>query len=154
MLGHIVQVKEKMKRWKVVDQRRKLKFLQTMLAFFSDLKSPRLKFLFSKKVTKFDEIFTVHLKLWCSQCQIDGKDLVNFCGLLRKQKLYHRDHPYITSAHFCTFLTHPPYVSIERQQKWPFLLTPPTQSTISNPVPISTWKYYLVNDWFEMSDTS
>ena len=33
-----------------------------------------------------------------------------------------RDHPYITSAHFWTFLTHPPYVirnCTERQQKLP-----------------------------------
>ena len=47
-----------------------------------------LKFMFSKKATKFDEIFTVDLTL-CSKCQIDGADLVNFCGLLRKRELYH-----------------------------------------------------------------
>ena len=46
-----------------------------------------LKFMFSKKATKFDEIFTVDLTL-CSKCQIDGEDFVNFCGLLRKHKLY------------------------------------------------------------------
>ena len=36
-----------------------------------------LKFMFSKKGTKFDEIFTVDLKL-CGKCQIDGEDFVNF----------------------------------------------------------------------------
>ena len=43
----------------------------------------KLKFMFSKKATKFDKIFTVHLTL-CSKCQIDGEDFVNFCGLLGK----------------------------------------------------------------------
>ena len=46
-----------------------------------------LKFMFSKKATKIDEIFTVNLTL-CNKCQIDGEDYVNFCGLLRKHKLY------------------------------------------------------------------
>ena len=45
-----------------------------------------LKFLFFKKATKIDEIFTVYLTLTTS-CQIDGEDFVNFCGL-RKHKLY------------------------------------------------------------------
>ena len=45
------------------------------------------KFMFSKMATKIDEIFTVYLSL-CSKCQIDGEDFVNFCGLLRKHKLY------------------------------------------------------------------
>ena len=48
-----------------------------------------VKFLFSKKATKIDEIFTVDLIL-CSKCQIDGEDFVIFCGLLRKHELYHR----------------------------------------------------------------
>ena len=46
-----------------------------------------VKFVFSKKATKIDEIFTVHLIL-CSKCQIDGEDFENFCGLFRKHKLY------------------------------------------------------------------
>ena len=46
-----------------------------------------LKFMFSKKATKIDEIFTVDLTL-CSKRQIDGEDFVNFRGLLRKYKLY------------------------------------------------------------------
>ena len=46
-----------------------------------------LKFMFSKKATKIDEIFTVDLTL-CTMCQIDGEDFVNFCGLLRKHELY------------------------------------------------------------------
>ena len=45
-----------------------------------------LKFMFSKKATKIDEIFTIDLTL-CSKCQIDGEDFVNFCGLLRKYEL-------------------------------------------------------------------
>ena len=46
----------------------------------------KVKFMFSKKATKFDKIFTVDLTL-CSKCQIDGEDFVNFCGLLRKHEL-------------------------------------------------------------------
>ena len=47
----------------------------------------KLKFMFSKKATKIDKIFTISLTL-CSKCQIDGEDFVNFCGLLRKHELY------------------------------------------------------------------
>ena len=36
-----------------------------------------LKFMFSKKVTKIDEIFTVDLTV-TTYCQIDGEDFVNF----------------------------------------------------------------------------
>ena len=36
-----------------------------------------LKFMFSKKAIKIDEIFTVDLAI-CSKCQIDGEDFVNF----------------------------------------------------------------------------
>ena len=46
-----------------------------------------LKFMFSKKATKIDKIFTDNLTL-CSKCQIDGEDFVNFCGLLIKHELY------------------------------------------------------------------
>ena len=46
-------------------------------------KVTHVKFVFSKKATKIDEIFTVDLKV-CSKCQIDGED---FCGLLRKHEL-------------------------------------------------------------------
>ena len=45
-----------------------------------------LKFVFSKKATKNDKIFTVDLTL-TTLCQIDGEDFVNFCGLLRKHEL-------------------------------------------------------------------
>ena len=41
----------------------------------------KLKFMFSKKATKINEIFTVDLTL-CSKCQIDSEDFINFCGLL------------------------------------------------------------------------
>ena len=45
-----------------------------------------LKFVFCKKATKSDKIFTVDLTL-TTYCQIDGEDFVNFCGLLRKHEL-------------------------------------------------------------------
>ena len=45
-----------------------------------------LKFMFSKKATKIDEIFTIYFNL--NQRQIDGEDFVNSCGLLRKHDLY------------------------------------------------------------------
>ena len=46
-----------------------------------------VKFVFSKKATKIDEIFTDDLTI-TTQCQIDCEDFVNFCGLLRKRELY------------------------------------------------------------------
>ena len=45
-----------------------------------------IKFVFSEKATKIDEIFTVDLTV-CSRCQIDGEDFVKFGGLLRKHEL-------------------------------------------------------------------
>ena len=45
-----------------------------------------VKFMFSKKATKIDEIFTIDLTL-CSKCQIDGEDFKDSCGLLRKHEL-------------------------------------------------------------------
>jgi hypothetical protein len=42
-----------------------------------------LKFTFSEKATKIDKIFTINF----SNRQIDGKDFINFCGLLRKHEL-------------------------------------------------------------------
>ena len=48
-----------------------------------------LKFMFSKKATRVDEIFTVDFTL-CSKCQIDGEGFVNFCDLLRKNELYEK----------------------------------------------------------------
>ena len=45
-----------------------------------------VKFMFSKKATKIDEIFTVDLTLFIV-CQINSEDFVNFCGLLRKHEL-------------------------------------------------------------------
>ena len=47
----------------------------------------QVKFMFSKKATKIDEIFTVNLTL-CSNRQIDGEDFANFRGLLIKYELY------------------------------------------------------------------
>ena len=45
-----------------------------------------IKFMFSKKATKIDKIFTVDLML-CSKRQIDSEDFVYFRGLLRKYEL-------------------------------------------------------------------
>ena len=45
-----------------------------------------LKFVFSRRATKIDEIFTVDLTV-CSKCQINGEDFIKFCGLLRKYEL-------------------------------------------------------------------
>ena len=47
---------------------------------------PLLKFMFSMKATKIEEIFTVDLTVY-SKCQIDGEDFIKFFGLLRKHKL-------------------------------------------------------------------
>ena len=41
-----------------------------------------LKFGFSKKATKIDEIFTVDLTV-CSKCQIDGEDFFKFVAFLK-----------------------------------------------------------------------
>ena len=57
-----------------------------MTDFFEGTKENILKFMFPKKPTKIEKIFTVHLTL-CSKCQIDDEDFVNFCGLLRKHEL-------------------------------------------------------------------
>ena len=54
-------------------------------SFFGSCSS-LLKFMFSKKSKKIDDIFTVDLML-CSECQIDCEDFVNFGGLLRKYEL-------------------------------------------------------------------
>ena len=43
-----------------------------------------LMFVFSKKATKIDEIFTDNLTL--TTCQIDGEDFFYFCGLLEKHE--------------------------------------------------------------------
>ena len=55
----------------------------------SDGPDGMVKFMFSKKATKFDKIFTVDLTL-CFKCQFDGEDFVNNRGLLGKHELYVR----------------------------------------------------------------
>ena len=45
-----------------------------------------IKLMFSKKATKIEKIFTDDLTL--TKRQINGEDLVNFCGLFRKHELY------------------------------------------------------------------
>ena len=42
-----------------------------------------LKFMYSKKATKIDEIFAINLTL-CSNCQIDGEDFVDFLWPFQK----------------------------------------------------------------------
>ena len=44
--------------------------------------------MFSKKVTKVEEIFTVDLTL-CSKCQIDSEDFFIFVGFLEKVSALH-----------------------------------------------------------------
>ena len=51
-----------------------------------------VKFMFYVKATKIDKIFTVDLTL-CSNCQIDGEDFVDFCGLVGKRKVYTQTSP-------------------------------------------------------------
>ena len=55
---------------------------------FNDLENCccQVKFMFSKKATKIDEIFNVDLTV-TTYCQIDGEDFANFCVLLRKREL-------------------------------------------------------------------
>ena len=47
----------------------------------------QVKFVFSKKATKIDEIFTFDLTLF-SKNQTDSEDLVNYHSILRKYELY------------------------------------------------------------------
>ena len=56
-----------------------------------------VKFMFSKKATKIEEIFTVDLTL-CSKCQNDGEDFVNYLDLLRKCELYEVSKHYTMGA--------------------------------------------------------
>ena len=53
-------------------------------------KLTRVKFMFSKKATKIDKIFTLNLTLTTYR-RMDGEDFVNCCGLLRKHELYTPD---------------------------------------------------------------
>ena len=49
-----------------------------------------VKVMFSKKATQMDKICTVYLT-FTTWCQIICEDFINFCGLLRKNKLYSLD---------------------------------------------------------------
>ena len=59
-----------------------------------------VKFMFSKKATKINDIFTIDLTL-CSKCQIDCEDVVNFSGLLRKYELYLKNLSHKLTKSFC-----------------------------------------------------
>ena len=65
-----------------------IKFINKFMksCFFPFFPFCTVKFMFSKKATKIDKIFTVYLTV-TTYCQIDGEDFVNFCGLLRKREL-------------------------------------------------------------------
>ena len=64
----------------------KISVISIILTFMYLVALNLLKFMFSVKATKIDEIFITDLTL-CSACQIVGEDFVNFCGLLRKHEL-------------------------------------------------------------------
>ena len=59
-----------------------VKLVYTLFLGSLDRGACNVKFMFSKKATKIDEISTVDLSL-CSKYQIDGEYFVNICGLLR-----------------------------------------------------------------------
>ena len=63
-----------------------IKVNKVMFVFKKEHDLLLLKFMFSKKALKIDEIFTVNLTL-CSKCQIDGEDVVKSWGFLRKHEL-------------------------------------------------------------------
>ena len=50
--------------------------------------------MFSKKATKIDKMTVT------TYCQIDSKDFVNFCGLLRKRELYNAQKYLEMYSHF------------------------------------------------------
>ena len=58
-----------------------------LIGYPPQITNRKLKFMFSTKATKIDEIFNVDLTV-TTYCQIDGEDFVNFCGVLRKCELY------------------------------------------------------------------
>ena len=63
--------------------------LKNVFLEFLKITNGIIKFIFSKKATKLDEIFTIDLTP-CSQ--INGDDFVNFCSLLEKYELYQPQH--------------------------------------------------------------
>ena len=71
----------------LVDDTKAFFKVQNYYSFEILLKLFLLKFMFSKKATKIDEIFTINLML-CSKRQIDNEDFINFLGLLREYELY------------------------------------------------------------------
>ena len=46
----------------------------------------QVKFIFSKKTTKINEIFTINLII-CSKREINSEDFIILCGVLRKYEL-------------------------------------------------------------------
>ena len=61
----------------------------------------QVKFMFSKKATKIDEIFTVNLTV-TTYCQIDGEYFVNFVAFSEnvnfKIHVFLDDHKYMTKS--------------------------------------------------------
>ena len=72
----------------------------------------QIKFMFSKKATKIDEIFTVNLTL-CSKCQINGEDYVNLIDVWKVPSLYW--------ANLCLF--EPPFWGLPQLISKPTILT-------------------------------
>jgi hypothetical protein len=81
------------------------------------LVEPLIMFVFSKKATKIDQIFTVDLTL-TARSQIVSEDFINFCGLLRKHELYRTENSRLT---YCWI--HPPSQSTLGEQKWDLLMS-------------------------------
>ena len=55
--------------------------MKTLFLHKTNYFCPMVKFMFSKKTTKMDEIFTINLTL-CSKCQIGIEDLLIFVAFL------------------------------------------------------------------------
>ena len=74
--------------------------------YFSDWNSWRIKFMFNKKTTKIKKSppSIWHL-LVRSKRQLDGKDLLIFCGLLKKQELYQYDIFHLVTPQFWSYKT-------------------------------------------------
>ena len=63
-----------------------LYYIYNILHIALDISAWHIKFVFSKKDTEIDEIFTDNLTL-TTYCQIYGEDFFNFFSLLRKHEL-------------------------------------------------------------------
>ena len=83
---HMKKIKYYLKNNFFLDLIQLVQLLLLLLERYPNLSLSLIKFMFSKKATKIDKIFTINLTV-CSNRQIDVEDFVNFCGLLRKHEL-------------------------------------------------------------------